>query len=60
MPDTTSEIFGPWQTEDFIPPIAKDGKVSRYKWGNVELFKEKLLPQGCVHLRRKKIFVFVP
>ncbi|ODN02316.1 DNA repair protein [Orchesella cincta] len=51
LPDAPSELFGPWQTEDFIPPIAQDGKVPRNEWGNVELFTEKLLPQGCVHLR---------
>lgn len=53
LPEVPSELFGEWQTEDFIPPIAQDGKVPRNEWGNVELFTEKLLPQGCVHLKRK-------
>jgi len=44
-----------------VPPEAKDGKVPRNEYGNVELFKDKMLPKGCVHLRRKlniKCYIF--
>lgn len=58
LPEVPAELFGYWQTEDFIPPIAQNGKVPRNEWGNVELFTEKLLPQGCVHLRRMIQFFF--
>jgi xeroderma pigmentosum group C-complementing protein len=45
------EIFGPWQTEDYVAPPAENGKVPRNEYGNVELFKPCMLPKGAVHLR---------
>ncbi|XP_071389980.1 DNA repair protein complementing XP-C cells [Centroberyx affinis] len=44
-------LFGEWQTEDYQPPLAVDGKVPRNDYGNVYLFKPCMLPVGCVHLR---------
>jgi len=44
------ELFGLWQTELYIPPPAKDGKVPRNEYGNVELFKPWMLPAGCVQI----------
>ncbi|XP_051525193.1 DNA repair protein complementing XP-C cells homolog isoform X2 [Myxocyprinus asiaticus] len=43
-------LFGHWQTEEYQPPIAVDGKVPRNEFGNVYLFKSCMLPVGCVHL----------
>lgn len=43
-------LYGEWQTEPYIPPTAKDGKVPRSEYGNVELFQPCMLPFGCVHL----------
>ena len=37
--DIPQELFGIWQTNDFEPPVAKDGLVPRNAYGNVELFK---------------------
>ncbi|KAA0192698.1 hypothetical protein HAZT_HAZT010917 [Hyalella azteca] len=48
--DLPLEIFGLWQVEDYQPPVAKDGRVPRNEYGNVELFKETMLPVGTVHL----------
>ncbi|XP_078339713.1 DNA repair protein complementing XP-C cells-like isoform X2 [Crassostrea virginica] len=45
------ELFGLWQTEVYIPPPAVDGKVPRNAYGNVELFKESMLPAGTVYLK---------
>lgn len=45
------ELFGLWQTEEYMPPIAFNGKVPRNEWGNVELFKSCMLPVGTVHLK---------
>ncbi|XP_060076866.1 DNA repair protein complementing XP-C cells-like [Ylistrum balloti] len=45
------ELFGEWQTEDYIPPPAVDGKVPRNEYGNVELFKPSMLPAGTVYLK---------
>jgi len=44
------DLFGQWQTELYIPPPAKDGKVPRNEYGNVELFKPWMLPAGCVQI----------
>lgn len=44
-------LFGLWQTEEYQPPIAVDGKVPRNEFGNVYLFKPCMLPIGCVQLR---------
>jgi xeroderma pigmentosum group C-complementing protein len=44
------DLFGLWQTELYIPPPAKDGKVPRNEYGNVELFKPWMLPVGCVQI----------
>ncbi|KAL8583477.1 hypothetical protein ACOMHN_044835 [Nucella lapillus] len=45
------ELFGRWQTEDFIPPPAFNGKVPKNDYGNVELFQPSMLPGGTVHVR---------
>uniref|UniRef100_A0A8C4J414 p125 n=2 Tax=Dromaius novaehollandiae TaxID=8790 RepID=A0A8C4J414_DRONO len=44
-------LFGLWQTEEFQPPVAVDGKVPRNEYGNVYLFLPSMLPIGCVQLR---------
>ncbi|KAJ4933892.1 hypothetical protein JOQ06_006701 [Pogonophryne albipinna] len=44
-------VFGEWQTEEYQPPLAVDGKVPRNEYGNVYLFKPCMLPVGSVHLR---------
>lgn len=51
--DLPLELFGIWQTEEYIPPIAVDGKVPRNEYGNVDLFKPCMLPKGTVHLPSK-------
>ncbi len=48
--DQPLDVFGHWQTEIYEPPPAKDGKVPRNEYGNVELFKPWMLPKGTVHL----------
>jgi len=44
------ELFGEWQTSEYIPPIAKDGIVPCNEYGNVDLFKPEMIPHGCVHI----------
>jgi len=48
--DQPLECFGHWQTQLYVPPPAKDGKVPRNEYGNVELFKPWMLPKGTVHI----------
>ena len=48
--DEPLEVFGNWQTERYIPPVAVGGRVPRNEYGNVELFKPWMLPGGCVHI----------
>ncbi|XP_047545754.1 DNA repair protein complementing XP-C cells homolog isoform X1 [Vanessa atalanta] len=45
------EIFGPWQVQDYEPPTAENGIVPRNPYGNVELFKECMLPKGTVLIK---------
>ncbi|ALC41978.1 mus210 [Drosophila busckii] len=49
--DQPLEIFGYWQTQDYEPPTAENGLVPRNAYGNVELFKARMLPKKTVHLR---------
>ncbi|XP_075039788.1 DNA repair protein complementing XP-C cells isoform X2 [Mixophyes fleayi] len=44
-------LFGLWQTEEYQPPVAVDGKVPRNEFGNVYLFRPNMLPIGCAHLQ---------
>ncbi|XP_006017861.1 DNA repair protein complementing XP-C cells isoform X1 [Alligator sinensis] len=44
-------LFGLWQTEEYQPPVAVDGKVPRNEYGNVYLFLPRMLPVGCVQLK---------
>ncbi|XP_075972892.1 DNA repair protein complementing XP-C cells homolog [Anticarsia gemmatalis] len=49
--DKPLEVFGPWQVQDYEPPVAENGLVPRNAYGNVELFKECMLPKGTVHIK---------
>lgn len=51
--DKPLEIFGPWQVQDYEPPTAENGVVPRNAYGNVELFKECMLPKKTVHIKCK-------
>eukprot|EP00041_Stephanoeca_diplocostata_P013568 m.238220 g.238220 ORF g.238220 m.238220 type:complete len:687 (-) comp19385_c0_seq1:288-2348(-) len=42
------DLYGQWQTHEYIPPIAKNGIVPRNAFGNVDLFQPVMMPQGCV------------
>uniref|UniRef100_A0A8D0HIA0 p125 n=1 Tax=Sphenodon punctatus TaxID=8508 RepID=A0A8D0HIA0_SPHPU len=44
-------LFGLWQTEEYQPPVAVDGRVPRNEFGNVYLFLPSMLPIGCVQLK---------
>ncbi|XP_077678763.1 DNA repair protein complementing XP-C cells isoform X4 [Eretmochelys imbricata] len=44
-------LFGLWQTEEYQPPVAVDGRVPRNEYGNVYLFLPCMLPIGCVQLK---------
>lgn len=43
-------LFGHWQTEEYQPPVAVDGKVPRNEFGNVYLFLPSMMPIGCVQM----------
>ncbi|CAN6466036.1 unnamed protein product [Victoria cruziana] len=47
----TLELFGKWQTELLRLPHAKDGIVPKNDRGQVEVWSEKCLPPGTIHLR---------
>ncbi|XP_017323869.1 DNA repair protein complementing XP-C cells isoform X1 [Ictalurus punctatus] len=43
-------LFGHWQTEEYQPPAAINGKIPRNEFGNVYMFQPCMLPVGCVHV----------
>nr|XP_027198846.1 DNA repair protein complementing XP-C cells homolog [Dermatophagoides pteronyssinus] len=51
------ELFGHWQTEPYIPPVAKNGIVPRNAYGNVDLYQKCMLPKGTVLLESKPFLV---
>uniref|UniRef100_A0A182VXS5 Rad4 beta-hairpin domain-containing protein n=1 Tax=Anopheles minimus TaxID=112268 RepID=A0A182VXS5_9DIPT len=51
LKDQPIDIFGFWQTDEYDPPTAENGVVPRNEYGNVELFTDKMLPKGTVHLK---------
>lgn len=50
------ELFGKWQTTPYDPPQAKNGIVPRNEYGNVDLFKQCMLPKGTVHIDREYFY----
>ena len=49
--DLPLELFGEWQTQDYDPPTAENGKVPRNAYGNVDMYQECMLPKGCKWLK---------
>ncbi|VDN24946.1 unnamed protein product [Gongylonema pulchrum] len=45
------ELFGFWQTEPYVPPKVVDGRVPRNEFGNLYVYKNSMIPEGCVHVR---------
>ncbi|XP_058448007.1 DNA repair protein complementing XP-C cells homolog [Malaya genurostris] len=52
---TELELFGYWQTEEYVPPEPVGGRVPRNAYGNIEIFKDCMLPKGTVHLKQINI-----
>ncbi|ORX95525.1 Rad4-domain-containing protein [Basidiobolus meristosporus CBS 931.73] len=53
--DPQSALYGIWQTEEYRPPPVVDGKIPKNKFGNIDLYKDSMLPEGAVHLPFKGI-----
>ncbi|XP_071706212.1 DNA repair protein RAD4 [Rutidosis leptorrhynchoides] len=49
-------LFGKWQTEPLCLPPAKNGIVPKNERGQVDVWSEKCLPPGTVHLGFPRIF----
>lgn len=49
--DMPLELFGEWQTQEYDPPKAENGKVPRNAYGNVDMYQECMLPKGCAWLK---------
>lgn len=52
-----TELYGMWQTEPLCLPPAVDGKVPKNERGQVDVWSEKCLPPGTVHLRLPRVFL---
>lgn len=47
----TTELYGEWQADDFVPEVAIDGQVPKNERGQVDLYHAKMMPVGCVHIK---------
>ncbi|GLU10667.1 hypothetical protein SLE2022_274530 [Rubroshorea leprosula] len=52
----TIELYGKWQLEPLRLPRAVNGIVPKNERGQVDVWSEKCLPPGTVHLRLPRIF----
>nr|CAB3483004.1 unnamed protein product [Digitaria exilis] len=52
----TLELYGEWQLEPLQLPRAVDGIVPKNERGQVDVWSEKCLPPGTVHLRLPRLF----
>ncbi|PAN35381.1 hypothetical protein PAHAL_6G204200 [Panicum hallii] len=52
----TLELYGEWQLEPLQLPHAVDGIVPKNERGQVDVWSEKCLPPGTVHLRLPRLF----
>lgn len=48
-------LFGKWQTEPLCLPHAVDGIVPKNERGQVDVWSEKCLPPGTIHLRLPRV-----
>lgn len=48
-------LFGKWQTEPLQLPLAVGGIVPKNERGHVDVWSEKCLPPGTVHLRMQRL-----
>ncbi|KXS13547.1 Rad4-domain-containing protein [Gonapodya prolifera JEL478] len=44
-------LYGEWQTSVYIPPPVIDGVVPKNSFGNIDLYKKSMLPNGSRHIR---------
>ncbi|XP_065849106.1 DNA repair protein RAD4 isoform X2 [Euphorbia lathyris] len=52
----TIELYGKWQLEPLKLPHAVNGIVPKNERGQVDVWSEKCLPPGTVHLRLRRVF----
>lgn len=48
-------LYGIWQTDEWHPSAASNGKVPKNERGHVDLWNESHLPEGTVHLPYPRI-----
>ncbi|KAF5181297.1 Dna repair protein rad4 [Thalictrum thalictroides] len=51
----TFSLYGKWQTEPLDLPHARNGIVPKNERGQVDVWSEKCLPHGTVHLRLPRV-----
>ncbi|CAH9089903.1 unnamed protein product [Cuscuta europaea] len=53
----TTELYGRWQTEPLSLPPAVNGIVPKNERGQVDVWSEKCLPPGTVHLPLPRVYL---
>jgi len=49
--DEMVPLYGDWQTEPYKAPPVKNGIVPKSQFGNIDMFKPSMLPEGGTHLQ---------
>ena len=53
---TFQDYFGIWQCREYVAPtIGPEDKLPRNSRGNIELWSDRHLPNGCVHITRPNV-----
>ncbi|KAL8161180.1 hypothetical protein V2J09_012669 [Rumex salicifolius] len=57
--DGTVSLYGKWQTEPLVLQPAVNGRVPKNERGQIDVWSEKCLPPGTVHLRLPRLVPIV-
>lgn len=50
-----SKLYGEWQTEEVEKEMAREGKVPKNAHGNIDIWNDSHIPDGCVHLQYPRL-----
>ncbi|KAI3652208.1 hypothetical protein MP228_003511 [Amoeboaphelidium protococcarum] len=53
-------LFGFWQTEPYRAPPIVNGIIPKNKYGNMDLFREEMLPEGAFHISERYLWRKLP
>jgi xeroderma pigmentosum group C-complementing protein len=45
------DLYAGYQTELYVPPAVKNGKVPKNRFGNIDIYTRNMIPPGAIHVR---------